>query len=241
MMVDLHVVPSSAIPAQADSDIPTVIVSPHEITRAGLRAVLASTRYRVVQSSSRVDGLDCLRQLTGPVLLIAAASSPRVAEDVRAAKEGISDVSVLILRDRQDPDLDLILLKLGASGFVDPQIDLPCLIRAAESVLSGHAVLTPEVSAALVARLAMSDAADSRSNLRPQPRRSLSAREAAILECLADGVSNKLIARRLDITEGTVKVHVKGILRKIGAQNRTQAALWARGQHPVIVASVVPS
>ena len=55
----------------------------------------------------------------------------------------------------------------------------------------------------------------------------LSARETMILRCLMDGDSNKIIARKFDITEATVKVHVKAILRKIQAKNRTQAAIWA--------------
>jgi len=55
----------------------------------------------------------------------------------------------------------------------------------------------------------------------------LSGREAAIMRALVQGASNKVIAFRLNITEATVKVHVKGILRKIQVKNRTQAAIWA--------------
>ena len=60
----------------------------------------------------------------------------------------------------------------------------------------------------------------------------LSVREAQILGCLMHGSSNKIIARDLDITEATIKVHVKAILRKIGATNRTQAAMWASQRLP---------
>jgi two-component system nitrate/nitrite response regulator NarL len=59
--------------------------------------------------------------------------------------------------------------------------------------------------------------------------RSLSSREAEILSSLMEGTPNKLIARKLHVTEATVKVHVKAVLRKIGAANRTQAAMWAKG------------
>jgi two-component system nitrate/nitrite response regulator NarL len=55
----------------------------------------------------------------------------------------------------------------------------------------------------------------------------LSARESQILRCLVEGASNKEIARRLQVTETTVKAHVKGLLRKVRASNRTQAAIWA--------------
>src|SRR5690606_31857815 len=57
--------------------------------------------------------------------------------------------------------------------------------------------------------------------------RALSERETQILDCLLSGYSNKMIAKRLEISEGTVKVHLKGILKKINVQNRTQAAIWA--------------
>jgi two-component system nitrate/nitrite response regulator NarL len=58
-------------------------------------------------------------------------------------------------------------------------------------------------------------------------RNPLTPRENEILGCLTEGASNKLIARQLGITEATVKIHVKALVRKIGVQNRTQAALWA--------------
>src|SRR5690606_10624372 len=61
-----------------------------------------------------------------------------------------------------------------------------------------------------------------------ESHRNLTERERQILQCLLNGYSNKLIARALDITEGTVKVHLKGLMKKIDANNRTQAALWAR-------------
>ena len=57
--------------------------------------------------------------------------------------------------------------------------------------------------------------------------RTLSSREAEILQCLMQGAPNKVIARKLDVAEATVKVHIKAILRKIRVANRTQAAMWA--------------
>jgi len=59
---------------------------------------------------------------------------------------------------------------------------------------------------------------------------SLSSRECEILRCLMEGAPNKLIARQFGLTEATVKVHVKAILRKTGMKNRTQAAMWAASQ-----------
>jgi two-component system nitrate/nitrite response regulator NarL len=59
------------------------------------------------------------------------------------------------------------------------------------------------------------------------PIRTLSSRESEILQCLMQGAPNKVIARKLDVAEATVKVHIKAILRKIRVANRTQAAMWA--------------
>ena len=72
----------------------------------------------------------------------------------------------------------------------------------------------------------------------------LSPREKSILRCLVEGDSNKSIARKIDIAEATVKVHVKAILRKIRVQNRTQAAIWAMNHGTLAIAqngSAAPS
>jgi two-component system nitrate/nitrite response regulator NarL len=66
--------------------------------------------------------------------------------------------------------------------------------------------------------------------------RKLSNRESEILLCMKEGAPNKLIARKLNLSEATVKVHVKAILKKIGAMNRTQAALWAAQNMAVVSA-----
>jgi two-component system nitrate/nitrite response regulator NarL len=74
---------------------------------------------------------------------------------------------------------------------------------------------------------ALPQCAPKRPKLNARLRGNLTPRELDILKCLTDGASNKLIARDLGITESTVKIHMKSLIRKIGAQNRTQAALWA--------------
>jgi two-component system nitrate/nitrite response regulator NarL len=66
------------------------------------------------------------------------------------------------------------------------------------------------------------------------PIRTLSSREAEILHCLMQGAPNKIIARKLEVAEATVKVHIKAILRKIRVTNRTQAAMWAVAHLPAV-------
>ena len=94
------------------------------------------------------------------------------------------------------------------------------------------ALPTPAALAACASVFGAAEAAGARERKPPSPTRNLglSERETQILQCLVEGCANKLIARRLDIAEATVKVHIKGLLRKINVNNRTQAAIWALNQ-----------
>jgi two-component system nitrate/nitrite response regulator NarL len=107
-------------------------------------------------------------------------------------------------------------------------------IKSIELVMMGEAVFPPAfLSFALGAYAASAEMAESVSDgdatieVPELPLvQQLSPRERSILRCLIEGASNKCIARKVDISEATVKVHIKAILRKIRVQNRTQAAIW---------------
>ena len=101
----------------------------------------------------------------------------------------------------------------------------------AEKVPS-HIAALPIEAAVQTSVFGLADAAGLRERTQPNTTRGLglSERETQILQCLIEGYANKLIARRLDIAEATVKVHIKGLLRKINVSNRTQAAIWALNQ-----------
>jgi two-component system nitrate/nitrite response regulator NarL len=113
-----------------------------------------------------------------------------------------------------------------ANGGVE--IDPPSEIRAAHAPVAAEAMLVPTV----VQQSKISEACDAvPASERDPPERALpltlTDRETAILACLTEGQSNKRIARKFGVAEATVKVHIKAILRKIRAKNRTQAAIWA--------------
>ncbi|GAB1716322.1 MAG: hypothetical protein NTAFB05_13640 [Nitrobacter sp.] len=137
-----------------------------------------------------------------------------------------------------DPDL---AFQAGAAGYLVS--DMPCdaFVKSIELVMMGEAVFPRVFQSSDLAR---------KSEERRSTRRAdedvgaiiasedtytppLSPRELAILRCLISGSSNKSIARKIDIAEATVKVHVKAILRKIRVQNRTQAAIWGMN-HPLL-------
>jgi two-component system nitrate/nitrite response regulator NarL len=140
---------------------------------------------------------------------------------------GIGTPVVMLTMSREDADLSAAL-RAGAQGYLLKDIEPEDLVPALEATLQGSNVVARELVGSL-ARLVRDDAGPQKA-ARPRaaaPFAELTPRELEILECIADGSSNKMIARELDITDGTVKLHVKAILRKLGLRSRVEAAVSA--------------
>jgi two-component system nitrate/nitrite response regulator NarL len=136
----------------------------------------------------------------------------------------MKSLELLMLGETVLPSSILLTALTNGGGEISP----PSEIRAAPTPVAAEAMLVPTV----VQQSKISEACDAvpASELDPPERAlplTLTDREAAILTCLTEGQSNKRIARKFGVAEATVKVHVKAILRKIRAKNRTQAAIWA--------------
>ncbi|ANY85244.1 hypothetical protein BB934_44515 (plasmid) [Microvirga ossetica] len=131
-------------------------------------------------------------------------------------------------------DLNLIQLAVsaGVDSFCLATVSREVLINVLELTVLGEQILPRSAvdslltHASTVSGLGRTSLPSEQSTPDPKVTK-LSPRETVILQSLMGGDANKVIARRLDITESTIKVHVKSILRKIGAANRTQAAMWA--------------
>jgi two-component system nitrate/nitrite response regulator NarL len=168
-----------------------------------------------------------------------------------------ADVRAVILTGSHTASDILPAFVAGACGFLRQDIPSRQLIKSLELVALGQSVMHPHFQQMALTSPAgpvpalgegdLSTDGDSKASIELFPRRplatahgmqangqgddvvrSLSRRELVILRTLTEGASNKIIARRLVITESTVKVHMKAILRKLRLQNRTQAAIWAR-------------
>jgi DNA-binding NarL/FixJ family response regulator len=136
------------------------------------------------------------------------------------------EVRVLALTTFDDDEDVFEALRAGALGYLLKDVSSDRLVEAVLAAARGESVLQPSVAAKVVARLAQLDAAP---RSRPQPLVvPLSDRELDVLRLLADGRSNREIAGELFLAEGTVKNHVTNVLAKLGARDRTQAALRAR-------------
>lgn len=133
------------------------------------------------------------------------------------------DTPVVVLNDKVCMATLAACLAAGVSGFLTKDISPDALLRSLQLVVLGETVFPSCLATLLV---------DGVWERKPQrvPAANpcgLSSRELETVQCLVRGDSNKLIARRLSITEATIKVHMKSVMRKIKATNRTQAAIWA--------------
>jgi len=143
---------------------------------------------------------------------------------LRAA--GVRAPVMMLTMSREDADLGAAL-RAGAQGYLLKDIEPEELVPALEATVKGNNVVARELVGSL-ARLVGGKSGPEAAPARPAaPFAELTPREREILECIADGMSNKLIARALDITDGTVKLHVKAILRKLGMRSRVEAAVAA--------------
>jgi len=123
--------------------------------------------------------------------------------------------------------------RAGADGYLTNRMRCDVFIKSVELMMMGEVVFPPQFMSLVVGHqrdyldVEPSQKGDSALVLEEETvAQHLSPRENAILQCLVEGHSNKSIARKINIAEATVKVHVKAILRKIRVQNRTQAAIW---------------
>jgi len=228
-----------------------VIIDPRRLSREALRRLISSPVITVVaEGSSLHEALRGLPSDTAPHLLIHTLDSDgeisAALPDIQRARQRFAGMKAVVLTDCSKPNLLLHAVRSGVEAFLSRNISAEVLQRALELVLNGQHLLPTSLAQLLLNPLWLrpeegisSDLAPPRPGMEAVPRLaversrtiSLSKRECQILQCLVDGLSNKVIARELEITEATVKVHVKALLRKTQTANRTQAAIWAVNNH----------
>ncbi len=228
-----------------------VLVGENALLLEGLKRILVEAEYRVVVAAASLDSTTtfCIPKADANVIIITVGgNSELLLSQIRRVKEQWPDAIVLLLADHKELSDEEIYAaaRLGASAYcLRPTCEI--LIKSLELLMAGESA-SPDAKISLVfrdngplppitapisreiepgAETASANAYSERLH-RGSPR--LSERERTILRCLIEGDSNKIIARKNDIAEATVKVHVKAILRKIRVNNRTQAAIWGISQ-----------
>lgn len=214
-----------------DDPVRIVLADDEPLLRAGLRVVLeAEGTVRVVAEAA--DGLELLEAVRRhrPDVVLVDVQMPGM--------DGFATLRALAAEPDPPPaavlttfDLDGYVseaLRIGVHGFLLKDAEPGSLIRAVLDLAAGGAVLDPRITARLLPRLGGIDGVGSPG--RPRARLDdLTLRERQVLALIAAGHSNATIGERLGLAEATVKKYVSGVLAKLGAQNRVQAALLAQG------------
>ncbi|MFM7256069.1 MAG: response regulator [Betaproteobacteria bacterium] len=215
-----------------------LVVDDHKLFRRGMVALLAQDeRLQVVaEAGDAVEAIQATRASQPDVVLLdnhmPGVSGIQAIGDIKQAHP---QTKIILLTVSEDPSDLAAGLKAGADGYLLKTVDTQELCDSLFRVWEGDSVISPEMMGKLVCLLRQSEPPKvvtmepivcSTVSLN-DPVHSLSPREAEILKLIARGDSNKHIARKLDIAETTVKIHVQHILRKLNLGNRVHAAVYA--------------
>ncbi|RPF39835.1 LuxR family two component transcriptional regulator [Streptomyces sp. Ag109_G2-6] len=209
--------------AETPGRIRVLLVDDHQVVRRGLRTFLeVQEDIEVVgEAADGAEGTERAEELRPDVILMdVTMPGTDGIEALRRLRDLGNPARVLIVTSFTEQRTVVPALRAGAAGYLYKDIDPDALAGAIRSVHAGHVLLQPEVAEALLA------AQDDQGAPAGRPG-SLTEREREVLGLIADGRSNREIARALVLSEKTVKTHVSNILMKLDLSDRTQAALWA--------------
>ena len=202
--------------------IRVLLADDQALVRAGFRMILgAEPGIEVVgEAADGAEGVARAEELQPDVVLMDVKMPGMDGVDaLRRLRELNNPARVLIVTSFTEQRTVVPALRAGAAGYVYKDVDPDALAGAIRSVHAGHILLQPEVAGALLSQ--------EEANSGQGRGGSLTEREREVLGLIADGRSNREIARALVLSEKTVKTHVSNILMKLDLADRTQAALWA--------------
>lgn len=207
------------------------LIDDHALFRAGLESLLQRQGIDVVgHSADGVEKLDSLPALEPDIILLDMRLGGTNGHQVlKTLNKAGNRTPVVVLTTSRLPEDLFEALRAGAQGYLLKDMEPSQLVVALRQVLNGETAVAPELTGLLAQAVqgklpAASDPAKAGSE---PPFSDLTPRELEILEHLAAGQSNKLIARQLGISDGTVKLHVKAVLRKLQVHSRVEAAILA--------------
>ena len=210
--------------------IKIVLIDDHTLFRSGIKALLARQEDCEVigEAADGLSGVKLVEQSRPDVVLLDLDMPVMNGREALAQILSSRPEQVVVMLTVSEDSEDLTeCMRLGARGFLLKNINADFLVDAVKKAATGDNVFSPEMTARLVQSLINPTASATTGVLE-----TLTQRELEILGYLAVGCSNKVIARKLDLAESTIKVHVQNILRKLELSSRVQAAVYAV-QHKV--------
>lgn len=202
--------------------IDIVLVDDHRVVVEGLKLLIQAFPDVTVVGSANdgAEGVDVVLALTPDVVLM-DLSMPGMdgVEATRRIAEVAPDIAVVVLTTSSDREMVLRSLDAGAVGYLMKDTDPQALHEGIQAAAAGGSPIDPRVARALV---------DTRRKPTSGPASVLTAKQREVLDLVAAGHPNRLVAKHLGVTEKTVKAHLTQIYAAIGVTDRVQATLWAR-------------
>ncbi|MBW9275433.1 MAG: two-component system response regulator NarL [Candidatus Thiodiazotropha sp. (ex. Lucinisca nassula)] len=200
-------------------------IDDHPLFRKGVSDLIDmdDTLELVGEAANGPDGLVVAKQFNPDLILLDInMKGMNGLETLKAIREQEIDSRVLMLTVSDNEEDVLTALRLGADGYLLKDMEPEDILKSIRKAVKGSLVISDHLTQLLAKALREDDKLKVK-----DPITSLTAREKEILQCIAQGQSNKQIANVLNISEGTVKVHVKHLLKKLNLHSRTEAAVWA--------------
>jgi two-component system nitrate/nitrite response regulator NarL len=202
-----------------------LLVDDHTLFREGLEGLLSRRDINILAAvGSGQEGLRLAAELKPDVVLLDMRMPEMDGIEVlrKLRKNGFTNPIAMLTTSSDERDL-VESLRSGAQGYLLKDMEPDQLVLALRDIVAGKTVVAPDL-APVLARVVQGESIDT---VEESPFARLTPRENEILALLAEGQSNKVIARNLGISDGTVKLHVKSILRKLGVHSRVEAAVIA--------------
>jgi len=202
-----------------------LLIDDHTLFREGLEGLLSRRNINILAAvGDGQEGLKLAGELNPDVILLDMRMPEMDGMEVlrQLRKSGFSNPVVMLTTSSDERDL-VESLRSGAQGYLLKDMEPDQLVLALRDIVAGKTVVAPDL-APVLARVVQGDTIATTDE---NPFSKLTPRENEILVLLAEGQSNKVIARNLGISDGTVKLHVKSILRKLGVHSRVEAAVMA--------------
>ena len=202
-----------------------LIADDHSVVRAGLRALLERQgRFRVIAEASTGDEAIAKAQEFRPDVAVLDIRMPGVSgiEACRQIVATVPNCRVIILTSYAEDELLFAAIQAGASGYVLKRIGDNELISAVDRVSRGEGMLDPSMTSAVFNQMKKAGEAQNAAAFS-----ALTTQELSVLALLSDGLTNRQIAMKMFLGEGTVRNYVSSILSKLGFTSRAQIAVWA--------------
>jgi DNA-binding NarL/FixJ family response regulator len=208
--------------------IKVLIVDDHRVVREGLSAILQSKENIQVLGEAQ-DGHEAVEKARSllPDVILMDVSMPKMTgvEATRIIKREFPHIGIIALTMYEEQQYIFDLVRGGATGYLLKDSDSDQIVKAIMSVYRGESLIHPAVASKILAEFSL--LAQKKGKKSGWVEHDLTEREITVLRLVADGKTNKEIANNLDLSEKTVKNHVRNIFHKLQVYDRTQAAILA--------------